>query len=107
MEKKINFLAILPLWGPIIILLWLFTKMVNEYMPARKFNILFIGTGFLAAFSMIIAVALMKLYTLFFGMKEFVANNANILLFFIAGYLFNVLFFIILNKKMDDLEIIY
>ena len=57
MNKKINYLAIIPIYGTIILLLWLFIKMTKQEINKKKFHAYFISSalfGFLSVLIMIL-----------------------------------------------------
>ena len=45
MNKKMNFFAILPLYGSIIALIWLFIKSIKKEINKKKFNLYFYSCG--------------------------------------------------------------
>lgn len=102
MSKKLNFLAVLPLYGSIILLLWLFIKLIKKEINEKKFTLYFYSCGFAGA----IVIALPMLFLKYqFNFSADQIGIAIIIVLIVGGYLWNLYTFILFNKKWDKLEI--
>ena len=59
MNKKINYLAIIHIFGTVILLLWLFIKMIREEINKKKFHAYFISSVLFGFLSVLLSILLM------------------------------------------------
>ena len=106
MNKKMNFFAILPLYGSIIALIWLFIKSIKKEINKKKFKLYFYSCGLMGG----ISILLLMLF-LFFLKNQFNFFNEHfsislVVVLILGGYLMNIYTFLLLNKKWEDLKIL-
>ena len=56
MNKKINCLAIIPIFGTVILFFWLFIKMTKQKINKNKFNAYFISSALFGFLSILITI---------------------------------------------------
>lgn len=105
MSKKMNFLAVLPLYGSIIVLFWLFIKSIKKEINKKRFNLYFYSCGLMGG----ITIMLLVLFVLFLNYQFNFSDERLIIAIVIAiilgGCLMNLYTFLLLNKKWEDLKI--
>lgn len=106
MNKKMNILAVLPLYGSIIVLFWLFIKSIKKDINKKKFNLYFYSCGIMGG----ITILLLMLFVLFlnyqFNFSKEHFSIAIVVGLILGGYLMNLYTFLLLNKKWEDLKIL-
>ncbi len=106
MNKKMNFLAVQPLYGAIIFLFWLFIKSIVKDINKKKFDLYFYSCGIVGG----IFITLLLLLVIFldkqfdFSSKQFSFAIVGILI--LGGYLMNLYTFLLFNKKWEKLKIL-
>lgn len=106
MNKKMNFLAILPLYGSIIVLFWLFIKTFKKEINKKKFNIYFYSCGIMGGISIWLLILFVLFLNYQFNFSDEPFNIAIVVGFVLGGYLTNLYTFLLLNKKWKDLIIL-
>ncbi len=102
MNKKLNYLAVLPLLGSTILLIWLFVKALKKQINSRKLFVYFVICSVVAM--LIHATALVAELLVAHGdISTYQPNAISILIQIIGGYLVNVFVFIFINKKWKKL----
>ena len=104
MNKKINYLAIIPIYGTIILLLWLFIKMTKQEINKKKFHAYFISSALFGFLSVLIMILFLNFINSLVGITNFINSYGIIIAYVVGGYLMNLFTFTLINKKWDDLE---
>lgn len=104
MNKKINYLAIIPIFGTVILLLGLFIKMIREEINKKKFYVYFISSALFGFLSILVAILLLNFINSLTDISSFINSYGILLAFIIGGYLMNLFTFILINKKWNELE---
>lgn len=104
MNKKMNLFAILPLFGSIIVLLWLFVKVIKKEINKKRFYLYFFSCGLVGG----ISIWLLRIFVLFLNnqlnFSDELFSVATIIAEILGGYLMNLFTFLLLNKKCKDLK---
>lgn len=103
MNKKINYLAIVPIFGTVILLLWLFIKMIREEINKKKFHAYFISSALFGFLSILVAILLLNFINSLIDISSFINNYGILIAFIVGGYLMNLFTFTLINKKWNDL----
>ena len=103
MNKKINYLAIIPIFGTVILLLWLFIKMIREEINKKKFHAYFISSALFGFLSILVAILLLNFINSLIDISSFINNYGILIAFIVGGYLMNLFTFTLINKKWNDL----
>lgn len=104
MNRKMNFLAILPIGGSIILLFWLFIKMVKREINKKKFDAYFISSALFGFLSILVTILLLNFVNSLIDITNFINSYGLLIAFIVGGYLMNLFTFTLINKKWDDLE---
>ena len=104
MNKKINYLAIIPIFGTVILLLWLFIKTTREEINKKKFHAYFISSALLGFLSILVAILLLNFINSLTDITSFINSYGIFIAFIVGGYLMNLFTFTLINKKWNDLE---
>ena len=99
-----NFLAILPIGGSIILLFWLFIKMVKREINKKKFDAYFISSALFGFLSILVTILLLNFVNSLIDITNFINSYGLLIAFIVGGYLMNLFTFTLINKKWDDLE---
>lgn len=94
MNKKINCLAIIPIFGTVILFFWLFIKMTKQKINKNKFNAYFISSALFGFLSILITILFLN----------FINSYGILVAYIVGGYLMNLFTFTLINKKWNDLE---
>ena len=103
MNKKINYLTIIPIFGTVILLLWLFIKMTREEINKKKFHAYFISSALFGFLSILVAILLLIFINSLIDISSFINNYGILVAFIVGGYLMNLFTFTLINKKWNDL----
>ena len=103
MNKKMNYLAIIPIFGTIILLFYLFIKMIKKEINKKKFHAYFISSALIGFLSILISNLFLNFINLFINISNFIDGYGIIIAFIVGGYLMNLFTFTLINKKWDDL----
>lgn len=104
MNKKINYLAIIPIFGTVILFLWLFIKMAKQKINKKKFNAYFISSALFGFLSILITILLLNFINSLVDISNFINSYGILVAFIVGGYLMNLFTFTLINKKWNDLE---
>lgn len=104
MNKKMNYLAIIPIFGTIILLFWLFIKMVKQEINKNKFHAYFISSALFGFLSILVTILFLNFINSLTDITNFINSYGIFVAFIIGGYLMNLFTFTLINKKWDDLE---
>ena len=104
MNEKINYLAIIPVYGTVFLLFWLFVKMVKQEINKKKFHAYFLSCGLVGFLSILVVVLLLNFINSLINITNFIDRYGMVVAFIIGGYLMNLFSFILINKKWNDLE---
>ena len=78
MNKKINYLAIIPIFGTIILLFWLFIKMAKQEINKKKFHAYFISSALFGFLSILITILFLNFINSLVDISNFI-NSYGIL----------------------------
>ena len=104
MNKKINLLIIIPIYGTIILMIWLFIKMIKEEIKKKIFYAIFISSALFGFLSILITILFLNIINSLINIKYFIDNYGILFSFIIGGYLMNLFTFILINRKWNDLK---
>ena len=104
MNKKINYLAIIPIYGTIILLLWLFIKMTKQEINKKKFHAYFISSALFGFLSVLIMILFLNFINSLVDITDFINNYGMLFAFILGGYLMNIFTFTLINKKWNGLK---
>lgn len=99
-----NYLVILPIFGTVILWLWLFIKMVREKINKKKFHAYFISSALFGFLSILIIILFLNFINSLVDGTNFVNSYGIVIAFIIGGYLMNLFTFALINKKWNVLE---
>ena len=102
MKNKINYLALIPIWGTIILFFWLFLKTAKQEVERKAFRLCFILSGFVGFLTIqgTILLVLVVCRLTDIEVTDTVYGYANLIAYIVGGYLLNLFSFILVNKKM-------
>ena len=104
MNKKINLLIIIPIYGAIILMIWLFIKMIKEEINKKNFYVIFISSALFGFLSILVIILFLKFINFLINITYFIDNYGMLFSFIIGGYLMNLFTFILINRKWNDLK---
>ena len=104
MNKKLKFLAIIPLFGTIILWFWLFVKLLKQVINKKKFNAYFASSALFGFLSILIILLFLKFINSLVNIDIFIDNYGIVFAFIVGGYLMNLYTFTLIYKKWDELE---
>lgn len=104
MNKKINYLVIIPIFGTVILFFWLFIKMAKQKINKKKFNAYFISSALFGFLSILITILFLNFINSLVDISNFINSYGILVAFIVGGYLMNLFTFTIINKKWNDLE---
>lgn len=104
MNKKINLLIIIPIYGTIILMIWLFIKMIKEEINKKIFYAIFISSALFGFLSILITILFLNIINSLTNITYFIDNYGMLFSFIIGGYLMNLFTFILINRKWNDLK---
>ncbi len=104
MNKKLNYLAIVPIYGTVVLLVWLFIKMAKQEINKKKFYAYFISSALFGFLSILVVVLLLNFINSLVDISNFINGYGLIVAFVVGGYLMNLFTFTLINKKWNDLE---
>lgn len=100
MNKKMNYLAIIPIYGSIILIFWLFIKMIKREIDMKQLSAYLASTAIVGFLSILVSVLFFKFIGSIFAGITFINNYGLILGFVLGGYLMNLFTFVMINKKL-------
>ncbi len=104
MNKKLNYLAIMPVFGSVILLLWLFIKSIKNEIAKKKYYVYFICCGLVGGLSVVLLTLFLYFINLRFDISAFIESYGMILVYLISGYVLNFYAFTFVNLKWDDIH---
>lgn len=104
MNKKINCLAIIPIFGTAILFFWLFIKMTKQKINKNKFNAYFISSALFGFLSILITILFLNFINSLVDISNFINSYGILVAYIVGGYLMNLFTFTLINKKWNDLE---
>ena len=111
MNKKMNWLAVIPVWGTIILYVWLFTKSRKQEINPKKLVRYFYLSGFVGMVSTLLCVISIVYLSTLTDMSNLISTFGSTFLplitAIVTGYIVNIFTFILINVKWDDLEDIF
>lgn len=105
MNKKLNYLALAPIFGTVILLFFLFIKTVKGEMYVRKFHAYFVSCALFGFLSLLLSIPFVSVIGSIFHLTSLVEGDGLVLAFILGGYLMNAFTFILVNKKWNCLII--
>lgn len=105
MNKKLNLLAILPIYGTAIILIYLYIKCIKKQIDKKKFTTYFWACGIVGVLCIGGIFAILLIIHSVVNISTFIYGGGIFLPFIVGGYLMNVFTFVNLNKRWDELQI--
>lgn len=103
MNKKINYLALIPGHGSIILLIWLFIKSLKKELNNKEFYICFVSSLVIGFLSISAVTLCLFLINYLVDISNFILNYGAIPGYIVGGYLMNLFTFFLINKKWDKL----
>lgn len=100
MDKKMNYLAVIPVYGTVILLFWLFIKTLRKEIDMKLFNICLASSAFVGFLSILMSILLFAFIGMLFGQDTFINNFVLFLGYVLGGYLTNLFSFTLVNKKL-------
>ena len=111
MNKEMNWLAVIPVWGTIILYVWLFTKSLKREINPKKLVLYFFLSGFVGIVSTLLCVISIVYLSTLTDMSNLISTFGSTFLQFImsivTGYIVNIFTLSLINIKWDDLEDIF
>lgn len=104
MNKKINYLAIIPNWGTVILFIWLFIKMAKQEINKKKFYVYLASSALFGFLSILIIILFLIFINSLVDITNFIKSYGMIVAYIGGGYLMNLFTFTLINKKWNDLE---
>ena len=98
MNKKINYLAIIPVFGTVILLFWLFIKMSKHEINKKKFHAYFISCALFGFLSILITILFLNFINSLVDITDFINSYGIFIAFLVGGYLMNLFTFFLFNK---------
>ena len=102
MSKKLNHLAALPLYGTIILLIFLYVKMIKGEINKEKFCKFFWTYGLLGALAFFACMLSLAFVSALVDIRNYIVYGI-LFVIIVGGYLFNLLVFTSANKQWDEL----
>lgn len=104
MNKKLNYLAVIPVFGTVILLFWLFIKLIKNEIAKKKYYAYFICCGLVGGLSVALITFFLYFINLHFDILSFIESYGMILVYIISGYIMNFYSFTFINLKWDDIH---
>ncbi len=102
MNKKLNHLAVIPLYGSIIMLFWVFVKAIKHEINIKRFYKFFIACGLFGGSAILILMLFLLFISALVDIKNYIGYGV-LTVVILGGYLMNLFTFTLLNKRWDDL----
>jgi hypothetical protein len=104
MNKKINYLAIIPIFGTVFLLFLLFVKMARGKINKKMFHTYFISSSLLGFLAILTIILLLNFVNSIINITSFINSYGIVVALIVGGYLVNLFTFTLINKKWNDLE---
>lgn len=105
MNKDMNYLAVIPLYGAVILMAWLFIKGMRHEVHFKKAVKYFFLCGLIGVASMVVVALLALLVNSLVAEPNFFVKYFRLFILLIGGYIMNIFSFLLINKKWDELSI--
>ncbi len=105
MNKDMNYLAVIPLYGAVILMAWLFIKGMRHEVHFKKAVKYFFLCGLIGVASMVVVALLALLVNSLVTEPNFFVKYFRLFILLIGGYIMNIFSFLLINKKWDELSI--
>lgn len=99
MKKKMYYLAIIPIFGSVILLFCSFIKMIRQEIDKKKFHAYFVGSALLGFLSILSTVLVLTIVNSFSDISSFINDYGAFVIFVVGGYLMNLMVFALMNKS--------
>ena len=99
MNKKMNYFAIIPIYGTVILLLWLFIKMTRGEINKKRFHTYFISSVLFGFLSVLVVILLLNFINSLIDISIFINNYGILIAFIFGGSLMNLFAFTLINKN--------
>ena len=100
MDKKMNYLAAIPIYGSVILMFWLFIKTIRREIDMKQLSAYLASSALVGFLSILISVLFFKFVGSIFVNITFINDYGLILGFVLGGYLMNLFTFTMVNKKL-------
>ena len=104
MNKKVKFLSIVPIFGTVILLLWLFVKVTKHKVNKKKFHAYFISSALFGFVSILATILFLNFINSLVDITNFIDSYGILVAFIVGGYLMNLFSFTLINKRWNDLK---
>lgn len=104
MNKKINYLAIFPVFGTCIVLFILFIKMMRQEITKKKFYMYMFSCGLFGFLSILITILMLKFINDLTNHETFINTYGILIGYIIGGYIMNLFTFILVNKHYEEIK---
>lgn len=98
MNKKINFLAILP-YSSIVLMIWLCIRFIMNQIYKKTFNRSFWSCGIIGVAAVLILTLFVLILSNIFHFSQVQVTIARVITIILSGYIMNLYTFIFFNKK--------
>lgn len=98
MDKKMNYLAFIPIFGSVVLLLWIFIKTIKKEISMKQLNAYMASSAFVGFLSILVSVLLFKFIGSQFATSTFINEYLFVLGFILGGYLLNLFVFAMINR---------
>lgn len=102
MNKNLNRLSIIPLYGTCILLIHLYIRCLKNEISQKKFVKFFVICGIVSAVCWVMVGLILSLVNETLSIP-FIRDYGVIIMVIIAGYMMNAFTFTFINKKWDVL----
>lgn len=102
MNNKLKYLAVMPLYGSIIILVGMFIKAMKHEINIKRFYKFFIACGLFGGSAILILMLFLLFISTLVDIQNYIGYGV-LTIVIIGGYLMNIFTFTLLNKRWDDL----
>lgn len=100
MNKNVNYLAAIPIYGSVILMFLLFIKTIKREVDMREFAACLVSCGVVGFLSILISVLLFKFIKTLLVTSSFVNDYGLFLGFVLGGYFMNLFTFAMINKRL-------
>lgn len=99
MKKKMNFLAVIPIYGTVIIMLWMFVQTIKQRIPMKRFVVYLASTALAGFLSILFSILLFIFIGKLFLTSTLINEHGIVMGFVLGGYLLNLFTFTMINKQ--------
>ena len=104
MNKKINYLAIIPVYGTCIVLIILFIKTIRQEITRKKMIMYMFSCALVGFLSILISMLFLKFINDLTNHETFINTYGVWIGFILGGYIMNIFTFVLINKHHDELK---